>query len=374
MSEGKSNGNVPDISIALKPCDLSSVGTHAEKISKLASNISEGDDTTRIELVETARKLVRALETPRETMIKHCWAQPAAMTALTVGVDVGLFRVMAKDNGSSKKASELAKAVGVDIPVIARLLRHLGAMGYVIETGVDEYRPTDFTNSLCIPIIAAGYPVLSGGLLSALNQFSDFLGKTEYKTPQSMSDGPLQYAYNTKLNMFEHLQWMDEDFFPVKELIDGADTSDGSAFLVDIGGSTGHDIEEFLQKHPNAPGRLILEDLPVVIGQIESLDEKIERVPHDFYTEQPVCMKVLARITEAMKPGYSKLLINENVIPGRNAAWEATGLDILMMTLLAAKERTEQDWHDLLGAAGLKINKIWTVANGTESLIECELA
>lgn len=36
-------------------------------------------------------------------------------------------------------------------------MRHLGAMGYIIETGEDEYRPTNFTKSLSVPIIGGGY-------------------------------------------------------------------------------------------------------------------------------------------------------------------------------------------------------------------------
>jgi hypothetical protein len=42
------------------------------------------------------------------------------------------------------------------------------------------------------------------------------------------------------------------------------------------------------RKYPNAPGRLVLQDLPVVINAIQQLDPKIERMTHDFYTEQPV--------------------------------------------------------------------------------------
>lgn len=75
----------------------------------------------------------------------------------------------------------------------------------------------------------------------------------------------------------------------------------------------------------------------------------------------------------AMKPDYSKLLINENVIPNLGAQWEATALGIMMLTLLALRERTRENWENLLGKAGLRICNIWTVANGVESLIECEL-
>lgn len=171
---------------------------------------------------------------------------------------------------------------------------------------------------------------------------------------------------------------MDAGFFPVQErLINGADQSETSPFLVDIGGSIGHDIQEFLEKYPSVPGRLVLQDLQPVLDKITTLDKRIEVMAHNFLHEQPIkgsrayfmhsvlhdwpdveALKILARVKEAMKPGYSRLLINENVIPPRNATWEATALDILMMTLLASRERTEQDWRSLLGQAGLKITKI----------------
>jgi hypothetical protein len=82
---------------------------------------------------------------------------------------------------------------------------------------------------------------------------------------------------------------MDADFFPVQErLIKGAKSEEDAVFMADIGGSIGHDLAEFAKKHSDAPGRLVLQDLPVVLGQIGSLDERIERMAYDFYTEQPL--------------------------------------------------------------------------------------
>jgi hypothetical protein len=95
-------------------------------------------------------------------------------------------------------------------------------------------------------------------------------------------------------------------------------------------------------------------------------------VLHDWPDE--TCLKILANITAAMKPGYSKLLINENVIPDTEAHWETTALDIMMLTLLSSRERTRENWEDLLTKGGLKINGIYSARNGAESLIECELA
>ena len=75
-----------------------------------------------------------------------------------------------------------------------------------------------------------------------------------------------------------------------------------------------------------------------------------------------------------MKPGYSRLLINENVIPDVGANWESTCLDVMMSCLVSAKERTRDEWVLLLERdAGLKITGIYPVGSGVESIIECEL-
>ena len=74
-----------------------------------------------------------------------------------------------------------------------------------------------------------------------------------------------------------------------------------------------------------------------------------------------------------MQPGFSKLLINENVVPDVGAAWSITSMDWLMMALGAVRERTEKQWKDLLEQAGLKVTGIWTYEQGSESLIEAEI-
>lgn len=95
-------------------------------------------------------------------------------------------------------------------------------------------------------------------------------------------------------------------------------------------------------------------------------------VLHDWPNE--LCTRILTNLKDAMTPGYSKILINENVIPDTQAHWEATALDMMMLTLLSSKERTAAQWRHLIEKeAELKVVKIWDVGNGVESLIECEL-
>ena len=73
-----------------------------------------------------------------------------------------------------------------------------------------------------------------------------------------------------------------------------------------------------------------------------------------------ICERILAIVEGVMERGYSKLLINEDVIPDVKAHWEAIASDIMMLTLFALKERTRAKWKCLLqNYAGLDIVEIW---------------
>lgn len=57
---------------------------------------------------------------------------------------------------------------------------------------------------------------------------------------------------------------------------------------------------------------------------------------HDWPDDE--CVEILKGLAAAMKRGYSKILINEMVVPN---SLVATPVDITMMVALAACERTE---------------------------------
>ena len=212
--------------------------------------------------------------------------------------------------------------------------------------------------------------------------------------------------------------WMDTHFYPVKDnLIKDARTDEYATFLVDVGGGKGHDLRELCQKHPALPGKLVLQEIKGVIEEAKSegfgLDGKAILAEHDFFTKQPIigmfirinhnpssrravrrltplgarayymhsCLHdwpdskahdILTNLKPGLTKGYSKLLINEHVIPDQGAHWLSTALDIVMMVNFSARERTEHNWRALLDSAGFKIIKIWTCEPGTESLIEAE--
>lgn len=109
--------------------------------------------------------------------------------------------------------------------------------------------------------------------------------------------------------------WSDEGFYPVKKrLLEGFDLGNNDAvLLVDIGGGIGHYTEQFRSKFPDAPGRLILQDLPVVLEQVQGLNPRIERMEHDFFTEQPVKGKF--PMLSALHSYLSAWVANQRLVP-----------------------------------------------------------
>lgn len=77
-----------DPAAVISPCDidavprlLSEVAAGGDALSKAGS----GALTPRLELIAKARKLVHALETPRETMIQLLWADVSQYQLQTTG-------------------------------------------------------------------------------------------------------------------------------------------------------------------------------------------------------------------------------------------------------------------------------------------------
>lgn len=75
-----------------------------------------------------------------------------------------------------------------------------------------------------------------------------------------------------------------------------------------------------------------------------------------------------------MRPGYSKLLINDNIIPVTHAPPQITTVDMIMMVKVAAQERTDPDYRALVESVGLKATKIWSEPGMQTSMIEAEVA
>jgi hypothetical protein len=83
-----------------------------------------------------------------------------------------------------------------------------------------------------------------------------------------------------------------------------------------------------------------------------------------------MCRKILSNIVAAMKPGYSKLLIFDFILPDTGASLFPSLVDIHMLAVFSGMERTKTQLTELLASVGLEIVKFWSVREDVEGLIE----
>lgn len=143
--------------------------------------------------------------------------------------------------------------------------------------------------------------------------------------------------------------------------------------IVDVGGGHGHLIRAILRAHPAARGTLF--DLPHVIQAAQAGGDEGGRLTFrsgDFFKDALpsagayILMEVIhdwadaeaAQILSAVRASAgadAKLLLIETEVPETHEAdWSKT-LDIVMLTLFAARQRTATEYRRLLAQCGFRL-------------------
>lgn len=149
------------------------------------------------------------------------------------------------------------------------------------------------------------------------------------------------------------------------EKVAGLDWAD--EVVVDVGGGTGGMLSDLLRRHPGLEG--VLFDLSEVVADADVpegcrvvggsfLDSVpaadaylLSRILHGFDDEQ--ALRILHNVRAAARPG-ARILLVDAVIPAGNDPHGSKWLDLLMLTLSAGRERTEEQWRALLADAELE--------------------
>ncbi|POR39371.1 Atr12 [Tolypocladium paradoxum] len=368
----------------------------------------KGDEAARVRAIAAVSKLLNNLQSPIER-ISGLIGMPYIWGSLETFKDLGLLESWARDGGekSVKELAEMANTA-TDINLLRRLCRLMTSVDILEEVAEERYKPTEF--SLFLGGIGA-VQIQAWTEHWQFGSLASFLKTTSYEEPRDPKNTCYSNGVPEKLDFWARLgsnpdyqasfsggmavltgskiPW--PEFFDTTNLLDGADP--GSPILVDIGGNVGGDVGRFLAKHPDVPsGSLILQDRPEAL-KLATVSDRVKTMEHDFFTPQPVhgsrayflhavfhdwehdkALEILKNIVPAMKKGYSKVLICDIVLPATGASAMQAIMDVAMMVVLAAHERTQAEWEKLLGDAGLKVTKLWPDPRGYETLIEAELA
>lgn len=325
-----------------------------------------------------------------------------------IAVDLKLFETLVADDGRPKTLDDLAAPTNASPELVRRIARALIVMQWLGQQGPDHYVPNKMTYMLVQPGNIDGIIFCFESHMPSISRMPEYIRNTGFRNPEGSLTSPFQHGHQTEHRIFDWMakertevfrafhnyiyairahrpHWL--DLYPAAERLGACPDS----IFVDVGGSRGIDLEKFRVGVPEFEGRLVLQEVPQAIeaARAAGLHPRLELQAHDFFTPQPVkgarayflravlhdwpddaCRKILSHLRDAMAPGFSKLLISDCVIADENPAWQHAALDISMMSLVSALERTERDWRALVESCGLKIEHIYSKGVGNESLIE----
>ncbi|KAF4625303.1 hypothetical protein G7Y89_g12866 [Cudoniella acicularis] len=369
----------------------------------------KGDPTERYGLMKRVDLLYKELEDPKDALIRQ-WEYMNVASALDVMVKLGAFEKMPKDG--SITAKDLGALINLDPGLVVRLMRMLTGTGIVALTGEDTYAHTP-KSMVYLDGGALDFWNLCVNMRYCLSRFPDYFKE---KTPEDLFDlrkTAYCYAYDMegltfyealttspeRLNMFNKAMMQMEinlptlGMFPFSSLRAEVEAEPDRAFIVDIGGGRGQSllqIQQELGTFTTTP-KLILQDRPQVLDTVpQNLLPGIQKMPYDFYTEQPVknahiyyyrrilhnyyddiCQSILSQAAAAMGP-TSRLLIGELVIPAKTEVGEdmsAYWMDMVMIAI-GGKERSEKEFMELFESVGLELVKVWPYHVGNQAVLE----
>ena len=274
--------------------------------------------------------------------------------------------------------AELAAVLGVDSGPLTRVLRGLAAEGVLDEDDWGRFALTPLggcLTSLRGPTIARGalYYDAAAGLLAAVR------------------NGGTAFEHVHGAHFFEHLHHHPDQYDVFQASMAGRAQQEArdvvAAYdfavlrkLVDVGGGPAVLLAEILRSATELYGVLMDTESTVrrARAHLDSsgIGDRAECVAGDFFVRVPAggdayllsrvlhdwddgkARRILDTCRAAMHPG-TRLLVLEAILPEHAGDAPAViRMDLLMLILLGARERTEAEFRNLLGAAGFAVQRI----------------
>jgi hypothetical protein len=316
-------------------------------------------------------------------------------------------------NPKSLTAAELAQACGAEVVLVQRILACLTAYSAVIENN-GQYSPNNTSRIFATAPGKATLHFIFSFMTPGWIQFGNEVKRRGYKSMTSGIDTPWSKIWSQPTDKtsweilgdtpfrddfalfcaaaynIERKTWL--DIYPIQErLVKGASTDPEAVFMVDVGGNVGSQAVALCERFPDAPGRVLVQDLAHTLPQ--HISHGIKPMEQDFFTPQKVqgarlyffkqimhdwgqerVVEILTHIRKAMKPGYSKVLIFDWILPEGDPGMFRASMGMNMMSFSGGEERTEARHRDYVEKAGLKVTGIWDPKDCvSEGIIECML-
>lgn len=315
---------------------------------------------------------------PFETLIQIAGGHSISR-CLHVVADLGVADAL---DETPLTARELAEATGTNAGALGRVLRLLSAYG-IFEARADKFAHTpasrllrsdhpqsmrSFVRMIGLPVCWASYGALEHSL------------RTGLPASGKVAPGGLwnYFAENPEAGRIFNEAMTAKAQGEIAGVVRAYDFS-GFGLIGDIGGGRGHLLQAVLAAAPKAKG--VLFDLPHVIEQSSgAASERLRLQAGDFFKDDlPPCDVYLMmdiihdwndedsdRILKNLRraaPARAKLLLIEAIIPDDPSPSLAKMLDIHMLTLPGGRQRTRQEYAEMLAHVAFHFEREINIGN-----------
>jgi hypothetical protein len=310
-------------------------------------------------------------------MITGAWVAQAVYVA----AELGIADVIAAEGPRSPE--HLAERVDADPDALYRVLRALAGVGVFTECADGAFGLTPLAESLRsdVPGSLRAFAMMMGG---------DAVWRSWGEVLHTMRTGEPAFTHIFGMPVFDYYAanpaaalvgaaGLTARSAGENAAIVGAYDFTGVASVMDVGGGEGSLLRAILQAHPQLQG--VLYEMPHVVALARTAlagtpeTDRCELVAGDFFTEIPCgesllllkkvihdwtderAMAILRNCRAALPEG-GRLLLVENVVPPGNEPSFAKWLDLLMLVYAGGRERTTDEFRDLLATSGFELKRV----------------
>lgn len=319
-------------------------------------------------------------QVPPDAILSQMLFAPLMQKSICIAAKLGVADLLAE---KPQTAGELAQKTESHAPSLYRVLRLLASAGVFAENGERKFELTPLSEILRsgVPNSMRDFAIMMGEkwIAEAWNEmlYSVKTGGVAHEKVQGMSSFEF-FEKNAEAGAIFNRAMTSFTLMSAPAIVEAYDFS-GINKLVDIAGGHGLLLAAILKANPHLNG--VLFDLPFVIensGELletEGVAARTEKIAGDFFRSVPAgadaylmkhiihdwddasSIKILQNICRAMNEN-GKILIVEMVVPEGSEPSPSKALDLLMLVMEGGKERTVEEYSQLLEAAGLRITRV----------------
>jgi hypothetical protein len=313
--------------------------------------------------------------------------------ALRVVVERGVADLLGEE---AKTAEELAAQADIPALSLRRLMRALSYVGVFREHSDGRFSNSEVSAYLrgnADPSLREMSFVLnSDAWLGGWHQLDQVLQTGKPAFPEVNGQTVFQYLSADAKQSENFARFMKGIYGPEGPKIAAGYPFGRFARLIDVGGGGGNILADILRSHAGVTGAVF--DLPHTASVArkfladQNLSDRSEVIAGDFFQEvtpgydayfiksvlhdwgDEQSVRILENIQRAM-PQHGRVLITEIVLePGKPIGHPIAFVDLEMMVTLGGKERTAQDFSDLLRRANLQMEQVHPIEGSFFSLVE----